>query len=142
MGLFAERIGKEYIVVIFWLLVIPSAVGIMYAPTLFWASFFFIVRTFFAMTPGAAWNSFLFEWIPPKNRGKTMGILQTAQRGARASGTLLGGLAFGTLGAMLFPIAMTAYPIAGLIPLIQSKIVKRKMEKERKEESTKEMPSL
>ncbi|NHJ85322.1 MAG: MFS transporter [Asgard group archaeon] len=130
LGYFAEKIGKEIIVVVFWTLVIPAAVGIMLAKTILVASAFYIIRSFFAMTPGAAWNSFLFEWIPPKHRGKTLGLLQTGQRGARATGTLLGGIAFASLGPTLFPIAMIAYPIAGLLPLVQSKIVKRKMAKE------------
>jgi len=130
MGYFAEKVGKATIVVIFWALVIPAAVGIMLAQTLLVVVTFYIMRSFFAMTPGAAWNSFLYEWIPPKHRGKTLGLLQTGQRGMRSTGTLLGGLAFGVLGATLFPIAMTAYPIAGLLPLIQSYIVKRRLKKQ------------
>lgn len=132
IGLIAEKFGKDLIVVIFWTAVIPAAVGIWLAGAagLFYLTcFFFILRYFFAMTPSAAWNSFLFEWIPPKHRGKTLGLLQTGQRGMRATGTLLGGLAFTTLGAMLFPIAMVAYPVAGLLPLIISKSVKNKLKK-------------
>jgi predicted MFS family arabinose efflux permease len=123
--------SKEIIVVISWLLVVPAAVGIMYAQTLFWVSFFYIVRTFFAMTPGALWNSFQFEWIQPKHRGKVTGLLSTGQRGLRATGTLVGGFVFGALGAALFPIAMTAYPIAGFLPLIQSKLVKKKIQEKK-----------
>ncbi|MHA1243091.1 MAG: MFS transporter [Candidatus Heimdallarchaeota archaeon] len=130
MGVFAEKIGKSKIVVIFWTLVIPAAVGIWLAQSLLVVVTFYIMRSFFAMTPGAAWNSFLYEWIPPKHRGKTLGLLQTGQRGMRSTGTLLGGLAFATFGAALFPIAMTAYPIAGLFPLIQSYIVKRRLKKQ------------
>ena len=139
IGAFAEKIGKSTIVVVFWALVIPAAVGIMLAQTLLVVVTFFIIRSFFAMTPGAAWNSFLYEWIPPKHRGKTLGILQTGQRGMRATGTLLGGLAFGALGATLFPIAMTAYPIAGMLPLIQSHIVKKRL-KEQTAESPESEP--
>ncbi|HUU77557.1 MAG TPA: MFS transporter [candidate division Zixibacteria bacterium] len=138
IGVFAERIGKALIVVVSWTLVIPAAIGIVFANSLIWAAAFFIIRSFFAMTPGAAWNSFMYEWIPPKHRGKTLGLLQTGQRGMRATGTLIGGLAFSTLGPLLFPIAMTAYPIAGLLPLIQSKIVKKKMEKIVLQETIKE----
>ena len=134
IGLFAEKIGKEIIVVVSWALVIPAAVGIMLANTFYVAAAFYIIRAFFAMCPGAAWNSFMYEWIAPKHRGKTLGLLQTGQRGMRATGTLIGGLAFASLGTTLFPIAMTAYPIAGLIPLIQSKIVKRRLTKQKDEE--------
>ncbi len=131
MGLFAEKIGKEIIIVISWALVIPAAVGIMLANTFYVAAAFYIIRAFFAMCPSAAWNSFMYEWIAPKHRGKTLGLLQTGQRGMRATGTLIGGLAFASLGTILFPIAMTAYPIAGLIPLIQSKIVKKRLAKQK-----------
>ncbi|MBD3190897.1 MAG: MFS transporter [Candidatus Heimdallarchaeota archaeon] len=144
MAFMAEKIGKDIIVVISWALVVPAAVGIMFAQSFFWAAFFFIIRNFFARIPMAPWNSFLFEWIPPKNRGKTLGLLQTAQRGARASGTLLGGLSFALLGATLFPIAMTAYPIAGLLPMIQSKIVKKRFkdsfEKDKRKMENEEPP--
>ncbi|MHA1125890.1 MAG: MFS transporter [Candidatus Heimdallarchaeota archaeon] len=133
MGAFAEKIGKSKIVVIFWALVIPAAVGIWLAQSLLVVVTFYIMRSFFAMTPGAAWNSFLYEWIPPKHRGKTLGLLQTGQRGTRSTGTLLGGLAYAALGASLFPIAMTAYPIAGLLPLIQSYVVKRRLKKQLEE---------
>ncbi|MHA1211629.1 MAG: MFS transporter [Candidatus Heimdallarchaeota archaeon] len=129
MNFIAERVGKAVIVVIYWTLVIPAAVGIMLAGTagkFYLTSFFFILRFIFAMTPSAAWNSFLFEWIPPKNRGKIMGLLQTGQRGLRATGTLIGGLIFDDVGATIFPIAMIAYPIAGLLPLIISNRVKKK----------------
>ena len=140
IGLFAEKIGKEFIVVVSWAMVIPAAVGIMLANTFYVAATFYIIRAFFAMCPSAAWNSFMYEWIAPKHRGKTLGLLQTGQRGMRATGTLIGGLAFATLGTTLFPIAMTAYPIAGLIPLIQSKIVKKKLAKQNAlEESQKEI---
>ncbi|MHA1556984.1 MAG: MFS transporter [Candidatus Heimdallarchaeota archaeon] len=143
MGLFAEKIGKEIIIVISWALVIPAAVGIMLANTFYVAATFYIIRAFFAMCPSAAWNSFMYEWIAPKHRGKTLGLLQTGQRGMRATGTLLGGLAFASLGTVLFPIAMTAYPIAGLIPLIQSKIVKKRLAKRKESEKAaneKEIP--
>lgn len=133
MGYIAEKIGKDIIVVIFWTLVIPAAVGIMLAKSFFWASFFFVIRTFFAMTPSAAWNSFMFEWIQPRHRGKILGLLQTGQRGLRSTGTLIGGYVFSILGATIFPIAMIAYPIAGLLPLLISKSVKKKMREEEKE---------
>ncbi|MGC9779122.1 MAG: MFS transporter [Candidatus Heimdallarchaeota archaeon] len=133
IGSFAEKIGKEFIVVVSWTLVIPSAVGIMLASGIYMATAFFIMRSFFAMSPGAAWNSFMYEWIPPKHRGKTLGLLQTGQRGMRATGTLLGGLAFAAFGPTLFPIAMTAYPIAGLLPLIQSKLVKKRLRSRRED---------
>lgn len=129
VGWIAEKIGKDLLVVISWALVIPAAVGIMLAKSLFWVAFFYVVRSFFARIPGAAWKSFLYEWISPENRGKTYGLLQTVQRGGRATGTLLGGIAFSALGPLIFPLMMTAYPIAGLLPLIQSKIVKRKYDK-------------
>jgi MFS family permease len=106
-------------------------------------AFFFILRYIFSMTPSAAWNSFLFEWIPPKNRGKVMGFLQTGQRGLRATGTLAGGYIFDTIGAKVFPIAMIAYPVAGLIPLIISKIMKKKLdltEEELGDNETNEIP--
>ncbi|MFW9922930.1 MAG: MFS transporter [Candidatus Thorarchaeota archaeon] len=139
----AEKIGKDIVVVIFWTLVIPAAVGIWLAGSygLFYLTcFFFILRYFFAMTPSAAWNSFMFEWIPPKHRGKTMGLLQTGQRGMRATGTLLGGIAFSTLGAALFPIAMIAYPVAGLLPLIISKLVKKRLKSYSKIEDINKLP--
>jgi len=142
MAFIAERVGKEKIVVIYWTLVIPAALGIMLAGNagmLYLTSFFFILRFLFAMTPSAAWNSFLFEWIPPKHRGKVMGLLQTGQRGLRATGTLVGGLVFGTIGATIFPVAMVVYPIAGLIPLIMSRVVKKRMEKECIEEEDAEV---
>jgi MFS family permease len=130
MAFIAERVGKERIVVIYWTLVIPAAVGIMLAgeANMFYlTSFFFILRYVFSMTPSAAWNSFLFEWIPPKHRGKTLGLLQTGQRGLRATGTLTGGFVFDRIGSTIFPIAMVVYPIAGLIPLIMSRIVKKRL---------------
>ena len=133
MGFIAERVGKEIIVVIYWTLVIPAAVGIMLAGTaemFYLTAFFFMLRFLLAMTPSAAWNSFLFEWIPPKHRGKIMGILQTGQRGLRATGTLAGGYIFDAIGAMIIPIAMIAYPLAGLIPLIVSRNVKKKLKLE------------
>ncbi len=142
LGLISEKWGKDLIVVIFWTAVIPAAVGIWLAGSkgLFYLTcFFFILRYFFAMTPSAAWNSFLFEWIPPKHRGKTLGLLQTGQRGMRATGTLLGGLAFTALGPMLFPIAMIAYPAAGLLPLIISKVVKRRLKATQKLEENKQV---
>ncbi len=123
----AERVGKANIVVFFWLLVIPMTIGIALAQTFLLISIFFIARRFFAMVPGAAWNSFMFEWIPPKRRGRTMGVLLMGQRGARSAGTLAGGFAFGALGVALFPIAMLAYPVAGLLPLIWSKRVKERL---------------
>lgn len=129
----AEKVGKANIVLIFWLLVIPCALGIALSSSFLWISVFFVARRFFAMTPGAAWNSFLFEWIPPKHRGKTLGMLQVGQRGARSTGTLVGGFAFGALGVALFPLAMVAYPIAGLLPLIQSRRAKKKMDHAHKE---------
>ncbi len=132
MAFIAERVGKERIIVIYWTLVIPAAVGIMLAGEanmLYLTSFFFILRYLFAMTPTAAWNSFLFEWIPPKHRGKTLGLLQTGQRGLRATGTLTGGYVFNAIGATIFPVAMIVYPIAGLIPLIMSRVVKKRLEK-------------
>jgi len=61
MAFIAERVGKEKIVVIYWTLVIPAALGIMLAGNagmLYLTSFFFILRFLFAMTPSAAWNSF------------------------------------------------------------------------------------
>jgi MFS family permease len=125
----AERIGKARMVVVFWLMVIPCAVGIALSQAFMWIALFFIARRFFAMTPNAAWNSFMFEWIPPKHRGKTLGLLQTGQRGARSAGTLLGGVVFGILGVSLFPLAMLAYPLAGLIPLLQAKRVKTRLRK-------------
>ena len=131
----AEKWGKDVVVVIFWTAVIPAAVGIWLAGShgmFYLTCFFFILRYFFAMTPSAAWNSFLFEWIPPKHRGKTLGLLQTGQRAMRATGTLLGGLAFTALDAMLFPIAMVAYPLAGLLPLIISKVVKKRLKDSQK----------
>ncbi|MBK5112309.1 MAG: MFS transporter [Candidatus Heimdallarchaeota archaeon] len=142
MAFIAERVGKERIVVIYWTLVIPAAVGIMLAGEanmLYLTSFFFILRYIFAMTPSAAWNSFLFEWIPPKHRGKTLGLLQTGQRGLRATGTLTGGFVFDSFGARIFPVAMIVYPIAGLIPLIMSRIVKKRLEKECLEEEDAEI---
>ncbi|RLI69416.1 hypothetical protein DRO91_07800 [Candidatus Heimdallarchaeota archaeon] len=132
MSFIAERIGKGLIVVIYWTLVIPAAVGIMLAGQagLFYlTATFFIVRYLFAMTPSAAWNSFLFEWIPPKHRGKILGMIQTGQRGLRATGTLVGGYVFDAIGAVIFPVAMIAYPIAGLMPLIISRVVKKKEKK-------------
>jgi len=131
----AEKWGKDVVVVIFWTAVIPAAIGIWLAGShdmFYLTCFFFILRYFFAMTPSAAWNSFLFEWIPPKHRGKTLGLLQTGQRAMRATGTLLGGLAFTALDAMLFPIAMVAYPIAGLLPLVISKVVKKNLRESQK----------
>lgn len=139
MAFFAEKIGKGLIVVIFWSLVIPTAVGIMLAPSLLWVSIFYVLRAFFAMTPAAAWNSFLFEWMDPQHRGKILGLLQTGQRTTRATGTLLGGLAYGALGAMIFPICMTAYPVAGLLPLIMSFIVKKKLNIKTPEEEEEEV---
>ncbi|MHA1123222.1 MAG: hypothetical protein ACTSPC_10550 [Candidatus Heimdallarchaeota archaeon] len=68
-----------------------------------------------------------------------MGLLQTGQRGLRATGTLVGGLVFGTIGATIFPVAMVVYPIAGLIPLIMSRVVKKRMEKECLEEEDTEI---
>lgn len=137
MAFIAERVGKERIVVIYWTMVIPAALGIMLAGNaemFYLTSFFFILRFIFAMTPSAAWNSFLFEWIPPKHRGKTLGLLQTGQRGLRATGTLAGGFVFESIGAAIFPIAMIVYPIAGLIPLIMSRIVKKRLAKKKLEE--------
>ena len=133
MDFIAEKVGKATIVVIYWTLVIPAAVGIMLAGgagRFYLTSFFFILRFTFAMTPSAAWNSFLFEWIPPKNRGKVMGFLQTGQRGLRATGTLAGGYIFDEIGATVFPIAMIAYPVAGLIPLIISRIMRKRLDEE------------
>jgi MFS family permease len=127
MGLFAEKIGKEIIIVIFWILVIPSAIGIMFAQSLFLVSLFYSLRLFFAMSPRAIWNSFMYEWIPPKNRGKLTGFVQTATRGMRSTGMLIGGYLFSILSVAIFPIAMTVYPISGLLPIIQSKIVKRRL---------------
>ena len=129
MSFIAERVGKGLIVVIYWTLVIPAALGITLAGRagLFYlTATFFIVRYLFAMTPSAAWNSFLFEWIPPKHRGKILGMIQTGQRGLRATGTLVGGYVFDAIGAAIFPVAMIAYPIAGLLPMIISKTVKKK----------------
>ncbi len=142
MAFIAEKVGKERIVVIYWTLVIPAALGIMLAGNagmFYLTSFFFILRYIFAMTPSAAWNSFLFEWIPPKHRGKTLGLLQTGQRGLRATGTLTGGFVFDSIGATIFPVAMIVYPIAGLIPLIMSRIVKKRLEKDRLEEDDAEV---
>jgi MFS family permease len=130
MAFIAERVGKERIVVIYWTLVIPAALGIMFASNanmFYLTAFFFILRYLLAMTPSAAWNSFLYEWIPPKHRGKTMGLIQTGQRGLRATGTIIGGTVIGILGAATFPIAMVAYPIAGLLPMLVSSRVKRKL---------------
>ena len=98
-----------------------------------------MLRYLFAMTPSAAWNSFLFEWIPPKHRGKIMGILQTGQRGLRATGTLAGGYIFDSIGITIVPIAMVAYPLAGLIPLLVSRSVKKKQQMEAQEEISKEI---
>ena len=137
MNFIAEKAGKDRIVVVYWTLVIPAAVGIMLAGgagKFYLTSFFFILRYIFAMTPSAAWNSFLFEWIPPKNRGKVMGFLQTGQRGLRATGTLAGGYIFDEIGATVFPIAMIAYPVAGLIPLIISKVMKKRLDEQEAEE--------
>ncbi|NHJ32663.1 MAG: MFS transporter [Asgard group archaeon] len=142
MAFIAEKVGKERIVVIYWTLVIPAAVGIMLAgeANLFYlTSFFFILRYIFSMTPSAAWNSFLFEWIPPKHRGKTLGLLQTGQRGLRATGTLTGGYVFTAIGATIFPVAMIVYPIAGLIPLIMSRVVKKRLVEESAEEEEAEI---
>ncbi|MBN1330951.1 MAG: MFS transporter [Candidatus Heimdallarchaeota archaeon] len=135
MAFLAEKWGKDLVVVIFWTAVIPAAVGIWLAGShnmFYLTCFFYILRYFFAMTPSAAWNSFLFEWIPPKHRGKTLGLLQTGQRGMRATGTLIGGLAFSALGPLLFPIAMVAYPMAGLLPLIICKAVKKNLKESQK----------
>ncbi|NHJ39914.1 MAG: MFS transporter [Asgard group archaeon] len=132
MGSIAEIVGKEIIVVIYWILVIPAAFGIMlasYANLFYFTAFFFILRYLLAMTPSAAWNSFIYEWIPPKHRGKTMGLIQTGQRGLRATGTLVGGTIIGLLGALTFPVAMFAYPLAGLLPLFVSLGVKKKLNK-------------
>ncbi|TFF85180.1 MFS transporter [Candidatus Heimdallarchaeota archaeon] len=131
-SLYAEKIGKALVVVISWLLVVPMALGIMLVDSFFWVTFFYIARSFFAMTPGGSWNSFQMEWIPPKNRGKVLGLLQTGQRGMRATGTLIGGYIFALLGTAIFPVAMVFYPLAGIIPLVQSKIVKKKLGKEEK----------
>ncbi|NHJ48629.1 MAG: MFS transporter [Asgard group archaeon] len=132
MGSIAELVGKENIVVIYWTLVIPAALGIMlasYANLFYFTAFFFILRYLLAMTPSAAWNSFIYEWIPPKHRGKTMGLIQTGQRGLRATGTLVGGTIIGILGALTFPIAMIAYPLAGLLPMLVSSRIKKRLEK-------------
>jgi MFS family permease len=131
MGTIAELVGKEKIVVIYWTLVIPAALGIMlasYANLFYFTAFFFILRFLLAMTPSAAWNSFIYEWIPPKHRGKTMGLIQTGQRGLRATGTLVGGTIIGILGAVTFPIAMIAYPLAGLLPMLVSLRVKKNLD--------------
>jgi DHA1 family bicyclomycin/chloramphenicol resistance-like MFS transporter len=133
MGKIAELVGKEVIVVIYWALVIPAAFGIMlasYRNLFFMTAFFFVLRFLLAMTPSAAWNSFLYEWIPPKHRGKIMGLIQTGQRGLRATGTLVGGTIIGLIGAATFPLAMIAYPVAGLLPMLVSLRVKKKLEME------------
>jgi len=137
MSLFAEKIGRGFVIVIFWFLVIPSAVGIMLAKTLFLVSLFYTLRLFFAMSPRAIWNSFMYEWIPPKNRGKITGIVQTVTRGMRSTGMLIGGYLFSFLSVAIFPIAMTIYPISGLLPVIQSRIVKKRLMKKTSEDEEK-----
>lgn len=149
VGLSSERVGKIRMIGILYLLAPILTIGIVYswtiesmfsalgifAPAFFIMIVFYIVRQAVANMARPASNSLLMEEISIQRRGQSVAITRIMWTLLRQTGTLItafilvyfGGIV--TFGILVFPLALTIYPIC-VIPMYIAVRRNRKLREE------------
>ncbi len=141
VGLSSERVGKIRMLSILYLGVPLFMFGMVYAPVFILMVVFYIGRNMLANMAQPASNSLFMGEIGAQRRGRSFALTRIMWTFPRQTGTLLtaallaGGFLGGIVpfGMLVFPIAMTLYPIC-VIPMYIA--VKRNRKKQERAEAT------
>ncbi len=140
VGLNSERVGKIRMIGLLYLLAPILTIGLVYTPFFLVMAVFYVIRMAVANMASPATNSLYMSEISMQRRGRTMAVIRILWTFPRQTGTLFTAILlsigfFGGItpfGILMFPIAMTLYPVS-VIPMY---IAVRRNRMKRAEEAT------